>query len=90
MSERDPNRAAGDLGTCREVLDFLDDFTDGALPAAEHRRFEAHLATCPPCREYLASYRTTIEMARDAFIDEACDDLPEDLVRAILDARRSS
>ena len=76
--------------TCKDLLDFLDDYTEGALPAGEQRRFEAHLDVCPPCQDYLSSYRTTVGLTQEAYQDEACEDLPEDLVRAILDARRSS
>lgn len=37
--------------TCQELDERLDDWLDGALPAAEAARVEAHLAGCPSCRE---------------------------------------
>lgn len=37
--------------TCHELDARLDDWVDGALPAAERRQVEAHLASCPSCRE---------------------------------------
>ncbi len=37
--------------TCHEMNDRLDDSVDGALPEGERREVEAHLATCPDCRQ---------------------------------------
>jgi hypothetical protein len=37
--------------TCHELDARLDDWVDGALPAAERQQVEAHLASCPSCRE---------------------------------------
>jgi hypothetical protein len=43
---------------------------------------------CRECREYLATYRRRIEVGREArSVDEALpDDVPEDLIKAILEA----
>ena len=37
--------------TCQELDDRLDGWVDDALPEAEKREVEAHLATCAGCRE---------------------------------------
>ncbi|TWT45938.1 hypothetical protein RAS1_23740 [Phycisphaerae bacterium RAS1] len=78
--------------TCREIFDFLMSYDAGELPVDELRAFENHLSVCPPCVAYLKSYRTTIALARAAGGDEAdpCRDVPPDLVRAILAARRKA
>lgn len=75
---------------CREFVEFLMDYLDGALPEEQQAFFERHMRDCPPCILYLDTYRETIRLGR-----EACespegpvpDDVPEDLVRAILEAR---
>ena len=46
--------------TCREVVELLSDYLDGALGPAERARVDAHLETCPECTAYLAQLRTTI------------------------------
>ena len=76
--------------TCREFVDFLDDYVDGALPAPRRGCFEEHLSECPDCVRYLASYRTTVRVARAACAepDAPPADAPPELVRAILAARR--
>lgn len=73
---------------CRDVInEFLMEFVDGQLPEAQRVRFEAHLALCRSCREYLDSYRTTIELARAAGDSGApLPEPPKDLIKAILES----
>jgi anti-sigma factor RsiW len=45
---------------CRDLVELVTDYLEDALPLAERARFDAHLETCPGCREYLAQMRQTI------------------------------
>jgi anti-sigma factor RsiW len=76
---------------CRELTTFVFEYYEGTLPRDDHAAFEFHLSRCPNCVRYLDSYRRTIDLARVA-VDEgdaaSADDLPEDLVQAILNAQR--
>ena len=79
--------------TCRELAEFLGDYVAGELPAGTKERFEHHLSICPNCQTYLTHYRRTIALGRRAFEDDAAsvpDDVPEELVNAIRDLRRTS
>ena len=78
--------------SCREAIEFLMDYLDGTLAAAERARFEEHLAECPDCVAYLATYQATIRLGKAAFRDH--DDagaprIPDALVHAILAARKA-
>jgi len=77
--------------TCREVIDFLLEYVDGELPAESRAVFERHLAACPECREYLATYQTTIALGRAACqsADAEFADPPAELISAILASRAS-
>ena len=44
--------------TCTEEVEIITDYIEGALPAAEARRLERHLETCPGCTQYLGQMRT--------------------------------
>lgn len=81
--------SARDL-SCREWIEFLAAYLDAELPAAEHAAFETHLALCPDCVDYLASYRETIRLGRLAFgaDSEPPADVPDELIVAILAARK--
>ena len=77
--------------TCREFADFVMDYLTGELPADVAASFDRHLSACPNCRTYLAQYRATIAAGRAAFADDHAavpDDVPEDLIRAILSTRK--
>lgn len=78
--------------TCKELIDFLMDYVDGDLPPSEQQRFEHHLELCTDCTAYVTSYRETVRLGKMLCRpgkDELPDDIPEDLVQAILEARRA-
>lgn len=39
--------------TCRELVELITDYLEGALSSTERDRFEAHLAECPGCVTYM-------------------------------------
>lgn len=47
---------------CQQAVELVTDYLEGALSRADRRRFEAHLADCPHCTEYLAQMRATIAL----------------------------
>ena len=47
---------------CREVVEVVTDYLEGTMAPRQRERFEAHLAGCPHCREYLAQMRHTLEV----------------------------
>jgi anti-sigma factor RsiW len=53
--------AAPDEMTCRELVEVITDYIEGALPAHHRRRFEQHLAECAYCVNYLEQMRATID-----------------------------
>jgi anti-sigma factor RsiW len=79
--------------TCREFADFLGDYYSGELDPDVRVRFERHLGRCANCARYLAGYLETVKLGKLAFADAQAGppaDVPQDLVDAILAARRSS
>ena len=76
---------------CRECSEFLADYVAGELPPDQLAIFERHLKACRNCEEYMHQYRATIASARGAYVDgPRHPPIPEELIRAILAARRSS
>ena len=47
---------------CRRAVELVTDYLEGALSRRERARFEAHLAECPHCTEYLAEMRRTLDV----------------------------
>ena len=76
--------------TCRDFVEFLSEYFSGELAQAERAGFEAHLAECPACVAYLETYQKTIQLIKAAYAhpdDRVPDEVPEELVRAVLAAR---
>jgi anti-sigma factor RsiW len=46
--------------TCRDVVELVSDYLEGALGADEAREFDQHLATCDGCATYVEQMRQTI------------------------------
>lgn len=47
---------------CRELVELVTDYLEGALVNGELQRFEQHLAVCGKCQQYLAQLRATLEV----------------------------
>jgi anti-sigma factor RsiW len=73
---------------CREALEHFGQHVDGELTSLERWRLRLHLWICGHCRNYLRSYRTTVEAERAAFRadDGAFPEVPDQLVKKILSA----
>ena len=71
--------------SCRELVELVTDYLEGALSAADVRRFDEHIAGCDGCTEYLAQFRRTIELTGML----APDDLTPAAETALLDVFRS-
>ncbi|MFI5216622.1 MAG: anti-sigma factor family protein [Candidatus Limnocylindria bacterium] len=78
--------------TCRELIEFLAAYLDDELAPGERAAFELHLSVCPYCVDYLATYRKTIHLGKQAFAAEAeiLEEVPAALVGAVLAARSRS
>ena len=67
---------------CREVVELMTDYLEGALSAADRARFEEHIAGCDGCTAYLAQLRATREVI-GRLADESIPKTVEDeLVKA--------
>ncbi len=75
--------------TCAELDSFLVDYLDGTLAKPQSRKFRIHLRLCRDCRRYLEGYERSIALSQTAFNDPngLPEDLPDELLKAILAAR---
>ena len=54
--------SAGGL-TCKEVVEIVTDYLEGALSPEDRARFDQHLATCDGCTSYVEQMRETIRLS---------------------------
>lgn len=48
--------------TCRELVELVTEYLEGALDPLDHARFERHLAECIGCRTHLEQIRRTVAL----------------------------
>lgn len=48
---------------CKELVEIVTDYLEGAMSSAERARFEAHLAICDGCEVYLERMRTVVAIS---------------------------
>jgi anti-sigma factor RsiW len=78
-----PWRRGGGPGlSCRELVELVTDYLEGALSPADRVRFEAHIAACANCTEYVEQMRITLSVMGD--LDPGA--LKPDTERELLDA----
>jgi anti-sigma factor RsiW len=74
--------------SCREVVEIVTDYLDGALAPEDRARMETHLEACPPCATYVEQIRTTRRLAAEAELDQHPD--RDALLAAFREFRRSA
>jgi len=70
---------------CREVVELMTDYLEGALSAIDRQRFEEHIAGCDGCRAYLEQMRFTLSQVHRL----AYEPIPERVQEQLLEAFRS-
>ena len=64
---------------CQQVVELVTDYLEGTLSGRARRQFEAHLAACPHCTEYLAQMRATIRLAGRVTPEDLTQEMRTDL-----------
>jgi len=76
--------------SCKQFVDFLNDYVAGRQPEDVRKAFEEHIRCCPPCLDFLNAYRQTIETSKKACCCGKNEiEAPEALINAILAARKA-
>jgi anti-sigma factor RsiW len=74
---------------CVEEVEIITDYLEGALPAAEARRLEHHLTTCPGCTEYLEQMRALATSLGGLSADSIPAEIRDGLIAAFRDLRNA-
>ena len=70
---------------CREMVELMTDYLEGALSARDRARFEDHIAGCDGCRAYLEQMRTTRRLAGRLPDQTIPAQIEDELLRAFRD-----
>jgi anti-sigma factor RsiW len=83
------NDMTADLA-CKELVEIITDYLEGALPERDRARFEAHILTCAPCREYVEEMRTTLRLTGRVTTESISTNARDELLRAFRRMKDSS
>ena len=65
--------------TCRELVELVSGYLEGALGEDDRRRFESHVGECGPCADYLEQMRLLVSasgrLSEEQLAPEARDEL---------------
>ena len=76
--------AAREKMTCRDLVELVTEYLEGALLPDDVARFEEHLGECEACVDYLGQMRATVASLRRL----ESSTLPPEARDALLDAFR--
>jgi anti-sigma factor RsiW len=65
---------------CQQAVELVTGYLEGTLARTDRRRYEAHLAGCPHCTEYLAQMRKTIELTGTLTADDLTPQMQDDFI----------
>jgi anti-sigma factor RsiW len=65
---------------CQQAVELVTNYLEGSLSRAERRQFEAHLAGCPHCTEYLAQMRATIALTGTITADDLTPQMQDEFI----------
>jgi len=74
--------------TCRELVELVTDYLEGALPPEERARFDEHIATCRPCTTYLGQLREMLRLLGRLTEESVSPEARETLLQAFRDWKR--
>lgn len=79
------DRASG--YTCREVVELVTEYLDGAMRPEDRTTLELHLNFCDGCATFLEQIRTSAALAGSVTPDQIPDDVAEALRTAFREWR---
>ena len=75
--------------SCQELVELVTDYLEGSLEERDTRAFEAHIAGCDGCTEYLEQIRRTIRVVGTLAPNDLTQAAETALLQAFRDWKRS-
>ena len=68
--------------SCRELVELVTAYLEGALSLEDRMRFETHISGCDGCTTYLEQMRLTIQLTGTLRVDDVSREAEEALLHA--------
>jgi anti-sigma factor RsiW len=73
--------------SCRELVELVTAYLEGALSLEDRMRFESHITGCDGCATYLEQMRRTIELTGALRVDDVSPEAEQALLQTFRDWR---
>ncbi|HSL66897.1 MAG TPA: zf-HC2 domain-containing protein [Actinomycetota bacterium] len=83
----DRNRGAEPL-TCRELVELVTEYLEGALPPEDRARFDEHIGECADCTAHLDQMQRTLRLVGRLTEESVPAEARDALLTAFRDWRR--
>jgi len=74
---------------CKELVERLTDYLEGAMDAPERERLEAHLENCPGCVAFMKQMRETLRSLVASGVEEVGSQRRKELLDVFRDWKAS-
>lgn len=71
--------------SCQQVVELVTEYLDGVMEPRRRARFEAHLAGCDGCTNYLEQFRTTVAVVGRLDVGDIPAPVMSELISAFRD-----
>lgn len=71
--------------SCQQMVELVTEYLDGVMEPRRRARFEAHLAGCDGCTNYVEQFRETVAVVGRLEVD----DVPEPVMAELVSAFRN-
>jgi len=70
--------------SCQQMVELVTEYLDGVMEPRRRAKFEAHLAGCDGCTNYVEQFRTTVSVVGRLEVS----DVPEPVMAELISAFR--
>ena len=74
--------------TCRELVELVTDYLEGALSRRDRARFDAHLSACTNCTHYVEQFKETVRLTGTLQESDVSPDAAEALLAQFSEWKR--
>jgi len=75
---------------CKECLELLHDYLEGALSPNVSASLEEHFEDCPPCIAFINTYRSTTDICRAALKDIEIPDTVKEKLKEFVEKNKKT
>jgi len=73
---------------CKELIELVTDYLEDTLSPADRARFEAHIAGCSGCTNYLEQMKQTIRFSGRLSVDDLTPEAKDAMLKIFTDWKR--